>query len=101
MLFFLAICPDGYARTGDWTYPRWAVCASHDGRYPAFRYRNGGPRALTKPSAAKSSPLWQTRAVNYVRAVGGLPLAELEQVVEWFRTHRTGVPLTHLSSEAA
>lgn len=101
MLFLLAICPDGYARSDSWTYTRWAICASHDGTYPAFRYRNGGPRSLSRPSAAKEAPLWQRRAVNYVRSVGGLPLTELEYVVEWFRTHRTGVPMGYLVDDLA
>lgn len=101
MLFNLAICTDGYARSAEWRYIRWAICASHDGVHPAFRYRNGGPRSLTKPSAGKSAPLWMHRAVNYVRAVGGLPLAELEYVVEWFRTHRVGVPMAHLADDCA
>jgi hypothetical protein len=100
MLYFLTIAQDGWTLGADWRYPRWALCASTDGRTPAFRYRNGGPRALTRPSASKESPQWQRRAVAYVHAAGGLPLSELETVVEWFRAHRTGTPIVHLTADA-
>lgn len=100
MLYQLCIARDGWAKTSEWAYPRWALCSSLDGRTPALRYRNGGPRALTRATAAREAPLWQHRAVNYVRSVGGLPLADLEAVVEWFRTHRTGTPIAHLGLAA-
>ena len=99
MLFQLCIARDGWAKTSDgMLFPRYAICASADGKAPTFYYRNGGPRALTRPSAGKDVPQWQRRAVAYVHACGGLPLAELADVVEWFRTHRTGTPLRHLEA---
>lgn len=102
MLFFLCIAQDGWARTDGWTFPRHAICASRDGKAPAFRWRNGGPRALTKPSASKEVPQWMRRAQAYVHAQGGLPLEACEAAVQWFRAHRTGFPMTSdLSTLAA
>lgn len=90
MLFQLIIARDGYARSGGFCYPRWALCPSLDGRTPARRYSNGGPVAIVRPVAGKAAPAWQDRAVGFVRFCGGLPLSELEAVALWYQSHRTG-----------
>lgn len=90
MLYQFVIARDGYARSGGFCYPRWALCPSLDGRTPHRRYVNGGPVAIVRPTAAKAAPAWMDRAVGYVRFVGGLPLSELEYVAAWYRTHRVG-----------
>lgn len=93
-LYHLVIARDGTAATGSgedrWTFPRWAVCLSADGRAPLKRWRNGGPVGVVKPVSGKSAPEWQRRAVAYVAAVGGVSESEAVDVVEWYRKHRTG-----------
>lgn len=92
MRFYLCIARDGWAKADEFCYPRWAICLSRDEKVPAFRWRNGGPQALTKPSAMKEAPLWQRRAVAYVHTLGGLTVEECDRAVQWFRAHRTGFP---------
>lgn len=88
---------DGWATAdrgtaSEWRYPRWALCASSDGRVPLRKYRNGGPVGLSKAVAGKVAPLWHTRAIGFVASCGGLPMAALPMVAEWFRSNRVGAP---------
>ena len=94
--YLLTIATDGKARTGEWTYTRWALCHSLDGGEPAHRYRNGGPVAVSKPVAGKAPPMWMTRAVCYALSSGPMTRDELATVAEWFRTHRVGTPVAAL-----
>lgn len=101
-LYQLVIARDGTAATGSgedrWTFGRWAVCLSADGKRPVSFYRNGGPRGVVKPVSGKSAPEWQRRAVAYVAAVGGVSESEAVDVVEWFREHRTGSYLARVAA---
>ncbi len=93
----LTIATDGWAVRNRGTDDehcdrRWAVCASVDGATPHRRYRNGGPVAVVRPCSGKEPPHWMRRAVSYVDRCGGLPLAVLPYVAQWFREHRAGEP---------
>lgn len=92
MFYSLVIARDGYCTSAGFTYPRWAICLSRDGKVPAFHWRNGGPRSLVRPTASKAPPQWMERAVGFVRAMGGLTFEDCDTVVNWFKTHRTGTP---------
>lgn len=90
----LAICRDGTAATGEgddrWTYPRWALSLSADGKSPARRYRNGGPVGVLRAVSGKRPPEWMSRAVAHVAAVGGVTEEEAATVAAWYRSHRVG-----------
>lgn len=95
---YLVSAPDGWASWGDtgrddrWCRRRWALCPSADGRTPLERWRNGGPKGLGRTSSGERAPAWHDRAARFVRAAGGLPMAALPYVAEWFRSHRIGAP---------
>ena len=91
--YFVAILTDGWAKDeSGFLYRRWAVCHSHDGLTPAARYKNRGPVALTKTTAAKVAPQWMAALAAYVKGEGGLSLDALTLVAAQFKSAR-GFPL--------
>lgn len=89
--FVLAICRDGWAKADGFCYPRWALCASNDGKLPAWKYRNGGPEHLVRTTASKHAPDWMAALAAHVAAFGPLPLGELVDLAEAWKRAR-GMP---------
>ena len=98
-LYTLVVATDGKARASDWTYTRWALCPSLDSTTPAAHYRNGGPVNCAKPvSGGKQPPMWMIRAVAFVASAGPMTTTSLQEIAEWFRSHRVGIPLDRLAA---
>lgn len=103
MFFHLTIRQLGWTRKGDYgAWARWGLVPVREDGTVAYRWRNGDPRPVHRPTSGKAAPQWCHRAVGFVRAAGPFTLAELADIASWYQEHRVGqYPIDRLEMIAA
>lgn len=105
--WLVKVMPIGHTRDNDsgcgsGTWQRWGLVPVDSRGLPVYRFRDGKPRPVHRPTSGAEAPMWLRRAAGFVASFGPMRLHELADVAEWYRGHRVGgYPIDRLDTLAS